>query len=290
MEKGSELPLKHPDRKFKGRYVYQGNQVIDEYHEAALFNELGSSPATLEGSKAVDAFGRLPGHVIEQADASAAYTQALMGTTTPGAKEAQEEAYQVKTQTWVRLPEEARPKLPNGTDKWWAEGIRDPVVPMQKALYGHPDAGGYWERHCEAHLRTCGFVPVTNWPSMFWNDELKCLLMVYVDDFKMSGPPKGLKEAWIRIKKGIETDGPKEVNKCLGCLHRCRTGVLKQSGSTRDSGPGGSTGGVKVNMMEYDETDFMISCVDAYKKACGEPDMKLRPVDSPFISSPDGGG
>jgi hypothetical protein len=47
---------------------------------------------------------------------------------------------------------------------------------------------------------------------------------------------------------------------------------------------------VKVNILEYDEKDFMASCVDAYKKACGEPDMKLRKVDSPFISSPDGGG
>ena len=54
VEKGSELPLGHPERKYKGRYVYQGNQVRDEYNEAALFNELGSSPATLEGAKAVD--------------------------------------------------------------------------------------------------------------------------------------------------------------------------------------------------------------------------------------------
>ena len=112
VEEGSELRRNHPDRKCKGRYVYQGNQVIDEYHEAALFNELGCSPATLGGSKAVDAFGRLPGHLIEQADASAAYTQALMGTTTPGKDPGNTETYQVKTITWVTLPDEARPKTP----------------------------------------------------------------------------------------------------------------------------------------------------------------------------------
>ena len=84
VEKGSEMPQGHKDRKFKGRYVYQGNQVVDEYQEAALFNELGSSPATLEGAKAVDAFGCLAGHKIEQADASAAYAQALMGANTLG--------------------------------------------------------------------------------------------------------------------------------------------------------------------------------------------------------------
>ena len=31
---------------------------------------------------------------------------------------------------------------------------------------------------------------------MFWSEELKCLLMVYVDDFKMSGSPGNLKTAW----------------------------------------------------------------------------------------------
>ena len=83
VEKGSELPLGHAERKFKGRYVYQGNQVRDEYNEAALFNELGSPPATLEGAKAVDSWGLIMGHAIEQADASAAYTQAMLGDTAP---------------------------------------------------------------------------------------------------------------------------------------------------------------------------------------------------------------
>ena len=44
--------------------MYQGNRVHDEYSEAALFNQLGSSPATLEGAKAVAAFGLMPGHII----------------------------------------------------------------------------------------------------------------------------------------------------------------------------------------------------------------------------------
>ena len=83
-EKGAELPEGHPARKFKGRYVFQGNLVKDEHQEAALFNELRSSPATLEGAKAVDCYGSFPGHLVEKVDAKQAYTQALLGTTTPG--------------------------------------------------------------------------------------------------------------------------------------------------------------------------------------------------------------
>ena len=82
VEKNSELPKSDKRRKFKRRYVYQGNRVFDEHSEAALFNQLGSSPATLEGSKAVDFYGLINGHTVQQADADQAYTQALMGDKT----------------------------------------------------------------------------------------------------------------------------------------------------------------------------------------------------------------
>ena len=48
VEKGSELPEGHKLRKFKGRTVFQGNNVRDENADVALFSELGSSPATME--------------------------------------------------------------------------------------------------------------------------------------------------------------------------------------------------------------------------------------------------
>ena len=39
-EKGSELPDGHPDKKMKGRVVFQGNNVRDECGEYAIFAEL----------------------------------------------------------------------------------------------------------------------------------------------------------------------------------------------------------------------------------------------------------
>jgi len=143
VEKGSELPEGDKGRKFKGRYVFQGNEVRDEFHEYAIFNDLGSSPVTMEGSKMVDCFGRLPGHTIEQSDARQAYTQAEMGSTTPD-----EDYGPVVTETWVTLPEEFWPAS-------WKD-IVNPVCPLRYALYGHPDAGGYWEAHCEKHLGEVG--------------------------------------------------------------------------------------------------------------------------------------
>ena len=50
VEKGSELPKGHKGRKYKGRYVFRGNDVKDQSWETAMFQELGSSPAAMEAS------------------------------------------------------------------------------------------------------------------------------------------------------------------------------------------------------------------------------------------------
>ena len=42
--------------------------------------------------------------------------------------------------------------------------------------------------------------------------------------------------------------------------------------------------------MEYDVCDFMRQCVTAYKEVAGDPNMKLRPVATPFLPAPEGGG
>eukprot|EP00969_Alexandrium_andersonii_P236950 10459782-Alexandrium_andersonii.AAC.1 len=70
--------------------------------------------------------------------------------------------------------------------------MRDPVVPLVLALYGHPDVGVYWERGRGEHVKGVGFVPVREWKSCFVRKELGLFLVVYVDDFKMAGPTKNL--------------------------------------------------------------------------------------------------
>ena len=93
--KGAELDDKDPRHIFKGRAVLGGSLGKEENYDEALFNEMGSSPATMQAGKAVDVFGLQPGYTIEQADAEAAYTQCdLKGTP-----------------AWVRLPEDRWPRV-----------------------------------------------------------------------------------------------------------------------------------------------------------------------------------
>ena len=76
VEKGSELKMTDPNRKYKGRVVFQGNNVKDQNYDQAIFAELGSAPATMEAGKAADAMGLLRGCTVEISDAEQAYTQA----------------------------------------------------------------------------------------------------------------------------------------------------------------------------------------------------------------------
>lgn len=75
VEKGAEVAENNPNRKFK-YLVVLGNDVIDQNWEAAMFPDLGSAPASMEASKAVDGYGSFPGNDVQQADAEQAYIQA----------------------------------------------------------------------------------------------------------------------------------------------------------------------------------------------------------------------
>ena len=78
------LYLKHSElaeefQKLKGRVVFLGDRVKDQYGAAAVFEQLSSSPAGIEASRFIDAYGMMQtddgvNHIIQQADAEQAYT------------------------------------------------------------------------------------------------------------------------------------------------------------------------------------------------------------------------
>ena len=60
-----------------------GGDVKDRNNDAAFFQQLSSSPATLEASKAVNTFGLFPEHEVQQSDAEQAYTQTTLRAPPP---------------------------------------------------------------------------------------------------------------------------------------------------------------------------------------------------------------
>ena len=78
VEKHRILDEDDPRRKFKARGVCLGNQMTDQSNEAAVFSDLGSSPASFEASRWADFYGSLKGNSCQTADAIQAYVQALL--------------------------------------------------------------------------------------------------------------------------------------------------------------------------------------------------------------------
>ena len=250
VEKGSELPAGDAGRKYKGRVVFQGNQVRDESFDYAIFGEVSSAPSTMQAGRAADAYGLLRGHGIQQADAESAYTQADITGDTP---------------TYVELPEHRWPA------SW--KGMRRPVCRLVKALYGHPESGACWEKHCYGHLETVGFKEIDSWPGTFYHGGLRLLLVVYVDDFKMAGPTANLAKGWELIRKKITTDEPAPAGKYLGCNHK----IHEREAAC---GPKGTR---LVRELEYDMEDFLVQCVSKYQELAGSGYLKLKRVSTPFL-------
>eukprot|EP00959_Pyramimonas_sp_CCMP1952_P411573 8624598-Pyramimonas_sp.AAC.1 len=81
MKRNSEFPAGHKDRKHEGRVVFDGSGVRDPNREAALFQELSSSPVTMQASKAAYTLGKFEGRDTQRAEAKQACTQSKLGGT-----------------------------------------------------------------------------------------------------------------------------------------------------------------------------------------------------------------
>ena len=240
VEKNYQLSEDNPGRKFKGRGVLLGNQVKNQHWEAAFFQDLGNSPASFEASRWADFYGCLPGHSVKLADAIQAYIQAkLKGPL-----------------CWVELPTDAWPP----EIQYWK--FRRPVVRLDKALYGHPDSGTMWEQHCDKKVQEIGFKPIgEEWPSMYFHDELKLLLVIYVDDLKLAGPSENLAKGWEMLRTVLRIEPETDLGLYLGC-------VLSQGETQLHNGK-------KVKTITYNMEGLLKLSVEKYLDIIGK-DTKLK--------------
>ena len=284
VEKNHELPEDDPNRKYKGIVVFEGCFVRDQSNHWAMFSEATSCPATMAAGKMCDAYGMLPGHALQVSDGESAYTQAkLLGPT-----------------TWVRIPKDQWPQA------WVDAGYDDPVCPLILALYGHPDAGTFWEKHCEARLIEVGFIRVPEWPSVFYHPKYKLFLVVYVDDFKMGGPSANLSIGWDLIGRVITMELPGMLKRYLGCEHEFAAADVQgffdpRTAWTVDHPPSKEMPDIRfgekrlradevkfdparVKIIKYNEACFMEACVDRYKELClPKYPRPLVKAETPFL-------
>ena len=74
--------------------------------------------------------------------------------------------------------------------------MEDPVVPLERNLYGHLLAGLIWERQLEKILLKYSWEKVSNWACLFVHSEKGLFLSVHVDDIKLAGKKQNIDPMW----------------------------------------------------------------------------------------------
>ncbi len=231
----------------------------------------------MSASKGCDGVALLPGCAGEQSDAVAAYTQADLGGYT----------------TWITLPRDQWPET--------FKGIEQPVVRLRKALYGHPKAGDYWEKHCHAAVQSGGWRRMPSWECMFVHEELQLVLSIYVDDFKMAGIKENLAAGWkTLVDNGLVLDPPTPLADYLGvgqapheiseqeakflvegvrdCLSEAwwKPSDKNQPGQRVEKKP-------SIRGIRYINEGFIGQCVDRYCELAQNERSKLKRATTPSI-------
>ena len=247
-------------QKMKGRIVYRGDCAKDEHGSAAVYQELGANPTSVQGLNACVAYGSLPGNCSTAADAIKAYVQAYL---------------KGKHKTWIELPPELRPA-------WWKTKFVKPVVLLIKALYGHPDAGGLWEAHLKRVLHNLRGSEVVEFPGNFYFPDTKLLLSTYVDDLTLAGPIDQHQPFWEKLTSLVDVEPPEPIYRVLGRNHSIVDLPWQQvaaEGSNSDSFK--PTPNKPISHMVFDMYDYALQTVELYKSITGID--KIKPAATPFV-------
>ena len=115
--------------------------------------------------------------------------------------------------TFIRLLKAWQPEA-------WSS-FKDPVCRLVKALYGDPRARDFWHDSFQAELIKLEFKTIDGWPSVYvreLNNNDRIIICVCVDDLAILGP-KAMYPVLKALRKEIEMDGLRTLNKYLGCFH-----------------------------------------------------------------------
>ena len=168
----------------------------DDSGSYAVLTEQGSSASQMTAAKVMDIISRLPGCAGQAADAVSANTQVKMEDAPKSLKIAKSECPDI----WIRLPRHKWPKS-------WST-MEDPVVLLDRNLYGHPWAGLLWEGQFEKILLKYGWEKVSNWECLFVHREKGLFLSVYVDDIKLAGKKQKINLMWKVLNKEVDLGEP----------------------------------------------------------------------------------
>ena len=230
-----------------------------------------------------DIISRLPGCDGQAADAVSANTQVKMEDAHKLLKIPKSECPDI----WIRLPRHKWPKS-------WSS-MEDPVVPLERNLYGHPLAGLLWERQFEKVLLKHGWEKIPNWECLFVHREKGLFLSVYVDDIKLAGKKHNIDPMWKVLNKEVDLGEPTSFldHVYLGCTQRqCEISkdIVDNYRTMFESRI--SAGGleklpfpqnIRISSWSYDMAGHARKCVERYCELANKTTQQLHKVSTPCI-------
>ena len=160
--------------------------------------------------------------------------------------------------------------------------MEDPVVNLERNLYGHPLAGLLWERQFEKILLKHGWEKIPNWECLFVHREKGLFLSVYVDDIKLAGKKQNLEP----MRKFLDHEN-------LGCTQRqCEISkdIVDNYRTMFESRI--SAGGVeklsfpqnlRISSWSYDMAGHAKKCVERYCELANKTTQQPYKVSTPCI-------
>ena len=100
--------------------------------------------------------------------------------------------------------------------------MEDPVVFLERNLYGHLLAGLLCEKQFEKILLKHGWEKIPNWECLFVHREKGLFLSVHVDDTKLAGKKQNLDPMWKPLNEEVDLGEPTSFldRVYLGCTQR----------------------------------------------------------------------
>ena len=237
----------------------------------------------MTAAKVIDVISRLPGCDGQTADATSAHTQ---------------EKWKMLHNYW---------KFPNRnvqtfgfvyrSTKWpksWSS-MEDPVVPLERNLYGHPLAGLLWARQFEKVLLKHGWENIPNWECLFVHREKGLFLSVYVDDIKLAGKKQNIDPMWKVLNKEVDLGEPTSFldHVFLGCTQRqCERSkdivdnyiVMFESrifAGRTEKLPFPQN--LRISSWSYDMEGHAKKCVERYCELANKTTQQLYKVSTPCV-------
>ena len=126
-----------------------------------------------------------------------------------------------------------------------------------------------WEKHCDTQVRQLGIKPIGDeWPSMYFHEGLKLLLVIYVDDLKLAGPTENMTKGWSMLRTKLRIEPETDLGLYLGCM------LTRGESKLHD--------GTVVNTVSYNMEGLLKLSVEKYLDIVGH-DTKLKKVTTPSV-------